>query len=189
MGLRRGAATRPGDRRGLVRTAATFTALALTLLAFAALSQEPSFYERFAQASIAEIQAGKLAQGMGSTAETRSFGAMMVKQHGDANEKLAAIANSKGVTLPSAPTEEQINTLRALHAQSGARFDKAYFAEQVRAHEDALRLLRSEISSGQDPDLTAFAQQMLPTVESHLRMAYQLAGQEGKAEAMPPPEQ
>jgi len=172
----------------LMRTPATLIALCLTLLAFAAISQEQNVYERLAEASIAEIQAGKLAQGMGSTAEVRAFGAMMVKQHSDANEKLAALANSKGVSLPSAPSQEQINTLKALHARPGASFDKAYLAEQVRAHEEALRLLKTQINSGEDADLTTFAQELAPSVESHLRMAYQLAGQENKAEAMPPPE-
>ena len=172
----------------LMRTTATLIALGLTLLAFGATSQEATIYEKLAQASIAEIQSGKLAQGMGTTAEVRAFGAMMVEQHSDANEKLAALANAKGVTLPSAPTEDQINTLKLLHGRPGASFDKAYLAEQVRAHEEALRLLKTQINSGDDADLTAFAQQMVPTVESHLRMAYQLSGKEGKAEAMPPPE-
>jgi putative membrane protein len=171
-----------------MRTTATLIALCLTLLAFTAISQEPTAYEKLAQAGIAEIQAGKLAQGMGSTAEVRAFGAMMVEQHSDANAKLASIANSKGVTLPAAPSEAQINTLKLLHARPGASFDKAYLAEQVRAHEEALRLLKSQIVSGEDAELTAFAQEMLPTVESHLRMAYQLTGQEKKAESMPPPE-
>ena len=64
----------------------------------------------------------------------------------------------------------------------------AYLAEQVRAHENALRLLKSQIISGEDAELTAFAQELLPTVESHLRMAYQLTGQEKKVESTPPPE-
>jgi putative membrane protein len=171
-----------------VRTTATLIALCLTLLAFSAISQEPTVYERLAQAGIAEIQAGKLAQGMGSTAEVRAFGAMMVEHHSDANERLAALANSKGVALPSTPSQEQINRLQLLHAQAGAQFDKEYLVEQVRAHEEALRLLQAQINSSEDADLTAFAQQLVPTVESHLRMAYQLSGKEGKAEAMPPPE-
>ena len=171
-----------------MKTTATLIALCLTLLTFSAISQEPTVYERLAQAGIAEIQAGKLAQGMGSTAEVRAFGAMMVEQHSDANEKLAALANSKGVTLPSAPSQEQIHRLQILHAQAGARFDKEYLVEQVRMHEEALRLLQAQINSSEDADLTAFAQQMVPTVESHLRMAYQLSGKGEKAEAMPPPE-
>jgi putative membrane protein len=172
-----------------MKITAALVSLVLTISAVAALSQEPSFYERLAQASIAEIQAGKLAQGMGATAEVRNFGAMMVKQHGDANERLSAVANSKGITLPSAPSEDQINTLKALHAQSGARFDKAYLTEQVRAHQDALRLLKTAITSGEDADAQSLAQELLPTVESHLQLAYQLAGQESKVKSVPSPEQ
>ena len=115
----------------------------------------------------------------------REFGAMMVEHHGEANRKLAKLAQAKGVTLPAAPSESQTEAMKALQAKEGARFDQAYLAEQVKAHEEAVQLLKGQIESGQDADAKAFASELLPTVESHLRKAYQLTGQKDKTAPVP----
>ena len=54
----------------------------------------------------------------------------------------------------------------------------------VKAHEKTLGLLKSEIASG-DRDTKALAQELLPTVQSHLREAYRLTGEHDKAAALP----
>jgi putative membrane protein len=169
-----------------MRTLATVLAVSLTALTFAAASGDETFFEKAGQAGLAEVQAGRIAESKGTSAEVREFGALMAEHHGEANEKLAALAKAKGVTLPAAPSQGQMDAMKALQTRDGARFDQAYLAEQVKAHEEAVQLLKSEIASGQDADTRAFARELLPTVESHLRMAYQLSGQEEKA--VPPPE-
>ena len=75
--------------------------------------------------------------------------------------------------------------MKALQSMEGARFDPAYVANQVKAHEEAIQLLKMEIAGSQDADTKAFAEQLLPTVESHLREAYHLAGKDEMAAAMP----
>jgi putative membrane protein len=62
-----------------------------------------------------------------------------------------------------------------LASLNGADFDKACGLHAVEAHEKAIKLFRAEAQSGQDPDLKAFAQKTLPTLEDHLRMARQLS--------------
>jgi predicted outer membrane protein len=89
------------------------------------------------------------------------------------------------VTLPATAGEENLAAMKALQAMEGARFDPAYVASQVKAHEEAVQLLKMEITASQDADTKAFAEQLLPTVESHLREAYNLAGQDKIAAAMP----
>jgi putative membrane protein len=169
-----------------MRTLATILAVGLTALTFAATSGDESFYEKVGEAGLAEVQAGKMAEAKGSTAEVREFGALMVEHHGEANQKLAKLAQAKGMTLPAAPSESQTEAMKDLQAKEGARFDQAYLAEQVKAHEEAVQLLKGQIASGEDADAKAFASELLPTVESHLRMAYQLTGKEEKV--VPPPE-
>ena len=91
----------------------------------------------------------------------------------------------KGIELPTTPSKAQLDSIKALQAKKGAQFDQEYLAEQVKAHEETVQLLKSEIASGQDPDAKAFAREILPTVESHLRKAYHLAGKDEMAEACP----
>ena len=116
----------------------------------------------------------------------REFGAMMVDQHGATNQKLADLAKAKGIELPTTPSKAQLDSIKALQSKKGARFDQEYLAEQIKAHEQTVQLLKSEIASGQDPNAKAFAREILPTVESHLRKAYQLAGKDEMAEALAP---
>src|SRR3982074_2096216 len=78
------------------------TILAVPMLALAAdKNPDADFFKRAAQAGIAEVEAGKLAQEKGSSQEVKDFGAMMVKDHTAANDKLKSIASSENVDLPS----------------------------------------------------------------------------------------
>jgi putative membrane protein len=172
-----------------MRTLATALAVGLTALAFSAMSDDDSFFQKAGQAGLAEVEAGRVAALKGTSNEVREFGAMMVEQHGAANRKLAAIARAKGVALPTAPSPAQTDALKRLQAKDGAGFDQDYLAAQVRAHEEAVALLKSEIVSGQDATMKAFARELLPQVESHLQMAYHLTGRDEQAAAVPQPEQ
>ena len=167
----------------------TLLSLGLSTIGFAETSvaeqiAEHSFFEKTAQGGMADFQAGQLAQSKGTREAVRKFGAMMVEDHGASNKKLAALARSKGITLPTAPNETQRESIRELQAKTGARFDQEYVALQVKAHEASAQLLKSEIASGRDADTKAFALELLPTVQSHLREAYRLAGREEMAAAM-----
>jgi putative membrane protein len=165
---------------------ATFLALSLTLLAFASFSADKSaFIEKASRGGIAEVEASQLAANKATNAGVRDFALMLVKDHSAANKKLAAIAKSKGMEKPITVSDDQKATLKALQAAEGARFDQAYMAQMVKSHEESVQLLKSEIASGQDPTTKAYAQEVLPTVESHLRKAYELTGHENKAATMP----
>ena len=155
-----------------------FFASCVFSLAFPALAADSSFIEKAAQGGMAEVEAGELAANKATSSEVRKFALMMVKDHGAANQKLAQLAKSEGIPLPETYGEAHRSQLKALQAADGARFDQAYMAQMVKAHEETVHLLKSEMASGQDPEIKAYAAGMLPTVESHLREAYRLTGQE-----------
>lgn len=147
--------------------------------AFAA-APDASFYKTLAQGGIAEVEAGKLAQQKGADPKVKDFGAMMVKDHSAANEQLKALAAGKGIDLPGSSSTSQMATKAKLEVLSGGTFDKSYVDDQVKAHRDTVELLKKEIATGQDPDAKAFAQKVLPTVESHLHAIKQIAAAGGK---------
>ena len=147
--------------------------------AFAA-APDASFYKTLAQGGIAEVEAGKLAQQKGADPKVKDFGAMMVKDHSAANEQLKALAAGKGIDLPGSSSTSQMATKAKLEVLSGGTFDKSYVDDQVKAHRDTVELLKKEIATGQDPDAKAFAQKVLPTVESHLHAINQIAAAGGK---------
>jgi|KBSMisStandDraft_5_1062788.scaffolds.fasta_scaffold795234_2 putative membrane protein len=147
--------------------------------AFAA-APDASFYKTLAQGGIAEVEAGKLAQQKGADPKVKDFGAMMVKDHSAANEQLKALAAGKGIDLPGSSSTSQMAAKAKLEVLSGGTFDKSYVEDQVKAHRETVELLKKEIATGQDPDAKAFAQKVLPTVESHLRAINQIAAAGGK---------
>jgi putative membrane protein len=149
-----------------------FAALSvLPIVAFAAdATPDMSFYKSLAEGGIAEVRDGKLAQEKSKDPKIQDFGAMMVKDHSAANQDLMALAQSKGIKLPSGPGMGADTTkikLDVLSDLSGSSFDKSYVKGQVKGHRDTVELLQKEISSGQDAQAKAFAQKILPTVQAH----------------------
>jgi putative membrane protein len=140
-----------------------------------AAALDASFYKTLAQGGIAEVEAGQLAQRNGADAKVKDFGAMMVKDHSAANEQLKALAAGKGMDLPGSSSPSQMATKAKLEVLSGDTFDRSYVEDQVKAHRDTVELLKTEIAAGQDPDAKAFAQKVLPTVQSHLQAISQIA--------------
>jgi len=138
-------------------------------IAGAADSPDAAFYKKAAEGGIAEVEAGKLAQQKSSKSEVKDFGAMMVKDHTAAGEKLKAISDSKGISLPSNPSVGQMADKTKLEVLSGDALDKAYIKGQINAHQDTIELFQKEIASGQDPDAQSFATKTLPTVRAHLK--------------------
>jgi putative membrane protein len=156
-------------------------ALLMPLAALAAAgSPDESFYKKAAEGGLSEVELGQLASDKSPDPDVKNFGAMMVKDHTAANQKLQALAASKGVSLPSKPSIGQMATKTKLDVLKGDTFDKSYIKSQVKAHEETVELLKKEISSGQDDDAKAWARSVLPTVQSHLKAVRGLAAQ-GKA--------
>jgi putative membrane protein len=137
------------------------------------------FYEQAAQAGIAEVDAGNLAQQKGNQQAVKDFGAMMVKDHSAANGKLQALAASKNISLPTSASIGQMATKAKLDLLSGDSFDKAYVRSQIKDHHGAIALFKKEINSGQDPDAKAFASATLPTLRMHLNTIKTIAANEG----------
>lgn len=159
-------------------------ALASSLVTWAPLaaladSPDASFYKHTAEGGIAEVEEGNLAQRKATNPRVKDFGAMMVKDHTAANNKLKALADSKNISLPTTSSVGQMATKAKLEVLSGGTFDKSYVKGQIKAHEKTAALFRKEIASGQDPDAKAFAKETLPTVRSHLKAAKAIASSMG----------
>ena len=154
--------------------------LLLPLVAWGAdATPDSSFYKKAAEAGIAEVAAGNLASEKATDPQVKDFGAMMVKDHSAANDKLAALAATKGVKLPTSASVGQMATQAKLKVLSGDTFDKSYVKGQIKAHQQTIALLRKEIASGQDAEAKAFAQSILPTVRAHLKAINRIAATEG----------
>jgi putative membrane protein len=119
----------------------------------------------------AEVEFGQLAEQKGGSAAVKDFARQMVADHGKANQQLAQLAQTANIPLPRGPDEEHRAMRNQLEKLSGTDFDLAYIRAQVGDHQKTAQLLEWEIGSGQDPQIKAFASQILPVVLRHLEMA------------------
>lgn len=137
------------------------------------LSQsDERMFKQIAEANLAEISAGKLAQDKAQSDEVKSFAKKMVDDHTKALDDLKQLAQSKGVTLPTEPDKQHMAMEKKLQALSGDKFDKQYVQQAgERAHKQTHRLLQRASSRSEDADLKNYASKVLATVESHEQMA------------------
>jgi putative membrane protein len=116
-----------------------------------------------------EIESSKLAQSQGQSAEVKTFAAMLVKDHTASTNELKSIAAKENMTLaPPTLRPDMQSKIDALRAAKGAQFDTLYMAQQVPAHEEALRLHQGYAQSGDNAALKAFAAKTAPVVSRHL---------------------
>jgi len=151
----------------------------LPLAVLAADNADDSFYKKAAQAGMSEVEAGQMAQEKATNPAVKEFAAMMVKEHSEANDKLKKIAMAKNVDLPKGPGIMNTAKEKKADMKSGASFDKDYIQQQIKAHEDTVKLLQKEIDSGKDPEAQAFAKETLPKVKTHLAKINQIAASAG----------
>ena len=134
-------------------------------------AQDTTFVNTVAQAGTEEISAAQLAETQSHSARVKSYAQQMVTDHTAADQKLAALAQSKGVTPTMTPDDAHTQMMSQLQGEHGRAFDRAYIAGQVTDHKMVVQALQTEIDSGTDPDLKSYAQSTLPVIQKHLQMA------------------
>lgn len=134
-----------------------------------------------AQANINEIAAAKLALSKAQSSEVKAFAQQMVEDHGAALTKVQAVAQQKGVTLPTEPDASHKAIAAKLEKQSGDAFDKMYMENAgTKDHKMVLAKLKSDAMQIKDTDVKALADAHTPVVEQHLKSAQQMSMSAGK---------
>jgi len=133
-----------------------------------------------ARANMAEIEAGKLAQSKSQNDQVKNFAQQMIDDHTKALNDVQALAQSKGVTLPTDLDAKHKAMAAKLGNMSGDAFDRAYMSQAgVSDHKTVHAMLARDQSRAKDPDVKALAAKMLPTVEQHLNSAQQMPTAKG----------
>jgi putative membrane protein len=129
------------------------------------------FINKAATGSVNEVELGRIATLRAARPSVRSFGERMVMDHSRANTELAALAQSKGLALPTVLEPSQRAMRDRLNGFSGADFDRAYMSEMVRDHTEDVALCERAAEISADPDIKAWAARSLPMLQDHLTLA------------------
>lgn len=141
---------------------------------------DQDFAVNAADAGITEIQAGKMAEEKGMAKDVKAYGAMLVKDHTEANDKLKAICAQKNITLPTAVSSDMQKNLDDLQGKTGKDFDKAFINMMISDHKKVISAFKDEAKNGSDADIRGFADSTLHTLQHHLDEAEKCKKMEGK---------
>ena len=142
-------------------------------------AQDKMFVTEAFGSGLAEVELGQLAQQQAASSEVKQFGQRMVQDHGQANQKLMALAKELGATPPEKPDAKAEATKRELEGMAGEKFDQGYIRAMIKDHDQAVALFQREAQEGQSEQLRKFAEETLPTIQEHLQMARSLGRQIG----------
>lgn len=131
------------------------------------------FFEEASAMGVAEIETSQKALQQSDNAEVKAFAERMIKDHAEANEKMAEMAANKDLEISE--KAKLMDRARAwiLEARDGESFDAAYANNQVAAHERTIELFERATRSD-DAEVAAFAEETLPKLKEHLEEARKL---------------
>jgi putative membrane protein len=151
-------------------TAAPEATVAAAASAAKLTHKETEFVKKAGAGNAAEVKAGELATTNAESQDVKDFGSRMMKDHGDANTDLGAIAKSHDIEFPPAATEKQKLQYEKLSKLKGEAFDKMYVKDMVADHEKDLAEYKMEKSEAKDPELKAYVDKTEMVVAEHLKM-------------------
>ncbi|WP_433243243.1 DUF4142 domain-containing protein [Streptosporangium sp. CA-135522] len=130
--------------------------------------QDSRYLMQAHRSNLAEIAAGKLAEGKTRAGDVRSIAETLVSDHTKLDKKLQQVAQRLNVTLPTDPSARQQAKAKELSGLSGAEFDKAWVKAMINGHRAALIATKREISNGSVPQVKALARSAEPIIQGHL---------------------
>jgi predicted outer membrane protein len=129
-----------------------------------------------AQADLAEIATGNLAQQNGTSDGVKALGAMLVTDHTKHLQQVQQLAGRVNAKVPTAPAPWQQWQAGVLATFTGATFDQQWAAAQVADHLTNIDETQDEIADGCSRAVRALASATLPVLQMHLAEAQKLAG-------------
>ena len=135
------------------------------------LRKASDFATEAASGGMMEVQLGKLAQEKAQSSRVKEFGAMMVKDHTQANDELKAIAAKQNIVLPDSMSSDKKQHLDDLSKKTGKDFDKAYMDMMVDDHKEDISKFKDAAQNSPDSAVKAFAANAVPVLQKHLDSA------------------
>jgi putative membrane protein len=135
---------------------------------------DEGFVRTAAEASMSQVDLGKLAEQHSQNEEVRRFAKTMVEDHTRLVEELKQLGNTEHVALPTSVSRRDADEHRRLNSDSGANFDRSYAQQVVSELERQISEFKTASANATRPNVKEFAQRTIPSLESQLGQAKQL---------------
>jgi putative membrane protein len=121
-----------------------------------------------ANGGMTEVELGKIAEDQASNPRVKAFGAMMVKDHSEANATLKGIAGTLNIALPDSVSDDARKEINKMKMKKGKDFDKEYVNMMLDDHKKVIADFKKCADNCSDSTLKSFASNTLPVLEKHL---------------------
>lgn len=138
---------------------------------------DSDFLAKAAQGGLAEVQLGQLAEQKTKNQQVKQFGQRMVRDHSKSNQQLMSLLRQKDMTPPTSLDSSHKDLYDRLSKLSGSDFDREYMSEMVTDHTNDVKDFQQAAKNAQDRRVRSFAQQQVPTLQTHLQEARTLESQ------------
>ncbi|MFT3704800.1 MAG: DUF4142 domain-containing protein [Agriterribacter sp.] len=135
------------------------------------LENTSNFLVKAADGGMAEVDAGKLGEQKAMNKEVKSYAAMMVKDHGAANDEVKALASKLNITLPTGTSEDNSKNVTALSEKKPKDFDKDFMDKMIDDHKKTIDLFKDASDDDIDTDVKTFIDNTIPKLQAHLDSA------------------
>jgi putative membrane protein len=142
------------------------------------LASDSVFIQSASSVGLLQLKLAQLVEKKGSSAAVVEFGKRMEADYSKANEELKGAAKQAAFPAPVLLRQDQ-QILDRFKGMGRSSFDKAYMAEVVREHSEAVQLFQRESTGGRVQSLKQLAARMLPDMQQRLSLATQTAGSVG----------
>jgi putative membrane protein len=136
------------------------------------------FMEMAAKSNMTEAHLGQMAESVAPNSGLGRFGELLVRDHTKAYEELTALSTKTGEHIPVGINTAKDAAIQQLSKLKGTAFERRFLQHEIQDHERTIAAFKGEAEHGQNPDVKAYAQKLLPTLEEHLHKAQDLAKNE-----------
>jgi len=137
---------------------------------------EVNFVTKASTGNLAAIDESRLALARARDPKVKAFARRLVDAHTKETAELQAAANGSAAGLATALDRDDQRRVAVLQGKSGAGFDKAYVADQLAVHSNALTFYADDMLLGANEKLKALAIEMIPIAHAQLKDAQPLDG-------------
>jgi putative membrane protein len=129
-------------------------------------NDETTFLKAAAVGGLMEVEAANDAATRSKNSAVKEFAALMLKDHGKANQEVKMLASKLAVAIPTTLPEDHTKHLRELQRLNDHKFDQQYITMMLSDHAKTVKLF-TEGQKLANPSVKAFAAKTLPIIQAH----------------------
>ncbi len=134
-----------------------------------ASDQDNLFIQQAIMGGRLEVATSRMALKKSNDQGIKDFANEMITDHKDENARLMKLVKKDNLTKPPRGLDAEHKAMAdGLKKLSGGDFDAQYKVIQDKGHSEAVAAFQKEADTGTNPDLKAYAQATLPTLQHHV---------------------